>query len=273
MAILALDDLKTKMDGQHGVSHAATSLLNIIDDPEATRDEVSYLVSVDQGLCANAFKYANSAAMGSRREIESISEIVDYLGFNTLKQIATFVVAKSFVTDNELWFQSVFIANAAKRIAKLLNEETHVQDHSYTVALFLTYGRAILKNYYKSKFDQIMKLDDYFAQLDKEREIFNYNHHEVSATLLAQAGLPKSLISSISSQAERDSKGFTRVNAVIELAAALLHLEGKDEDAVKQAISQERVTKLVERFDFSELKVDKDFVDELFKEAKELVNI
>jgi HD-like signal output (HDOD) protein len=60
----------------------------LIDNPNTTRDQVAHLVAQDEYLFAQCFKHANSAAISSLRELKTIQEILDILGFSYIKKAA-----------------------------------------------------------------------------------------------------------------------------------------------------------------------------------------
>ncbi len=198
------------------LSNAALVLLNVLDSPNTTRDQIIYLIEIDEVLCANAYKYANSAFFSPRRKIELISEIVDYLGFNALKQIAITVAAKSIYNNSDMWFDSVFLAYTSRSIAKLTNEDREFCDRVYMMGLLQSMGSIILQYFYPTRYNKLSHETSFWRKLRLEKQEFGFNHLELTAAVLKDWGLPSNITKLLEKQDNYEA--FHKENAILEIA-------------------------------------------------------
>ena len=64
-----------------------TQIINILDDPDSTVEDLQKIIGQDQALTIKVLKIANSAYYGFPRKIATLSEAVVILGFNTLRSL------------------------------------------------------------------------------------------------------------------------------------------------------------------------------------------
>lgn len=200
------------------ISVLAVQLLSLIDNPKTTREQIASLVSQDEVLFAQCFKHANSAMSGLKREINTIKEIVDYMGFIYIKRAALFTAAKTMINDPIIWFDSVFTAVAAEYLAKKagLNEEE--ADQVYMAGLFHNYGAYLLKVSYPAIYQRFINMNDFQERARAEREEFGYVFTEISHLVLDHYGVPDSVLKIIATQDQVYSDGASRENAFVEIA-------------------------------------------------------
>lgn len=258
------------------LSNAAITLLSIVDDPEVTKEEVEYLVSVDATLAAQAYKYANSAAWGLAREIESISDIVNYLGLIVLKKIAAIIASRSIFTNTKLWEESVALATIAKEIAEDLQKDERLIQRIYLAALFENYGLIFLETFYKNELAGIQNQTDNLNQLlNIERERFGFNHFEISAIILPQMGLPPSITDIIKTQSAYNTDEFTEANAIIELARSLYKLKDRNlsEKLMEIVLFQGDKESMVKRFKLDKYPLNVNKTLKLFEKIKTVTSV
>ncbi len=266
VSLLTIGDIKNRAEQLPAMSSAASVLLGVIDDPDVTRDEVAYLVSIDPVLAANSFRVANSAFYGSKREFENIKQIVDFLGLHAVQQIAVFVAAKSIFPVKEIWFQSVYIANAAKKLAHKLDRTDAEIDLAYTAALFENYGEILLSNFYREEYLESQSFQDFYSRLKREKEIFGYNHIEISAIALASMGIPQRVLNIIESSNSPLGDSYQDLNVIIEVARLLFDFRENDISHVDEALTKEPIASNLERFNLK-IELDSRFLISLLKEA------
>lgn len=272
MPLLSISDIKIKTEQLPAMSSAAAVLLSVIGDPDVTRDEVAYLVSVDQTLAANAFKLANSAYYGSRREFESIKDIVDFLGLQVVEQIAVFVAAKSIYPNKNIWFQSVYTANASKQLMKMLGHDNLAIDLAYTAALFENYGCILLQHFYKEEYEKINTHQDFHTRLKKEKEVFGYNHIEISAIALASMGVPNAVLKIIENQNQLDSDAYCVTNTVIDVARTLFDFRDGKVKLIDAALEKDPLKTCIKKHALK-LELSDEFLGKLLEESNSLTEM
>lgn len=106
----------------------AVKVLEQVDNPEATTQDLVSLVSHDHAISAAILKYANSAFCGLSRKISSLTLAIPLLGANTIRNIAIVVsMGKLFrggrlserFSVHDLWRHSLAVGLGAKMLARL----------------------------------------------------------------------------------------------------------------------------------------------------------
>lgn len=273
MGFLSLESIRVKARDLPAISTTASILLKQIDNPNLTKEDLCQLIAMDQVLCAQAYSYANSKAMGAKKELLSIPEIVDYLGIKTLKHIVVLRAAKNFIHDPVMWFESVFISNTAKILSRLYGEKQKNQDLVYATALFHSYGQIILATHHNKEYLALKGIKDFYERLAKEKEHFHFNHIEISTIVLPQLEFPKSIIELIRSQSHIDLKDFSKLNLYIELARALMDMEILDDKLLQKRLAEHRIAALCKKYELDLSLINSKFVRALFKETDRLIAI
>lgn len=266
---LVEEDVVKKLDNLPTSSPAVTKLISIIDNPTTTRDDVLHLLALDQVLFANAFKYANSAALGACRKLESLTEIVDVLGFNVLKSIAVLTALHNVSNNKELWFNGIFIAIAAKKIALKLNKDANFCDDIFMATMMQQYGLFAIIHFYPDQYQEIDTNLDFYQKLEQETTRFGYNHLNLAAKVLETWGLPKKVISIITNQESKKNEILEPYNLIIDLARTILEA-GRLETEDKFDCFVETNKALLKDLAF-DLKLD--YIEEIFAETRSLMSI
>lgn len=111
-----------------------TRLLAELNNTDAELDDIAQLVGQDPALSFKMLRLINSAAVGLRREIDSIHKAVVLLGLDRIRAWATlFVMAQAEDQPRELLNLGLLRANLCERLSCLNN--TGKPDTAYTVGL------------------------------------------------------------------------------------------------------------------------------------------
>lgn len=293
---LTVEKLLQLADDLPSVSPAAIKILDIIDDPNTSREEIVKTITSDEVLFAYAFKYANSAAKRVVKEIKTLNEIVELMGFNVIKEVATIVAAKSIIGDRKIWEESVFIATAAKHMAQRESFDQKIADQLYMAGLFQNYGSFILLHHFKETYQEILEIKNIRKRLNQEKKTFGVNHLQATAKVLEGYQIPDYALSIIKrqsliykfkedevSQGEMDDKQFNKElarrrlpkeNILLELARLLYKHQGMKVANFMQILKDpDRVYhRLISRPDFARFDLDSSFVDAIKEEAFELAS-
>ena len=98
-----------------------------LNDPAQGADELSRMVSMDQGLCSKILRIVNSAYYGFPKRISTITHAIMILGFNTVRNLVLGVSAFGMLPQKGLsaglnrtkfWEHSIAVAVAASIVAK-----------------------------------------------------------------------------------------------------------------------------------------------------------
>lgn len=267
MQVLLEEEISRKLETLPASSPAVAKLISIIDHPKTTRDEVLHLLALDQVLFANAFKYANSAALGSCRRLESLTEIVDILGFSALKSIAVLTALRNVSTNKELWFNGIFIALASKKIATELKREIGFGHDIFMAAMMQQYGLFALIHFAPERYKKLDQTKNFYERLEEERKLFGYNHLELSTKVLESWGLPGQIIGIIANQEKQENSKLKIYNSIIDLSRSILETGPLEEQQDFDNLLERNSTILQEL----QFKLTFQFIEDLFEEVKEFV--
>ncbi len=293
---LTVEKLLQLADELPSVSPAAIKILDIIDNPNTSREEIVKTISSDEVLFAYTFKYANSAAKRVVKEVKTLNEIVELMGFNVIKEVATIVAAKSIIGDKRIWEESVFIATAAKNMAQRDKFDTRITDQLYMAGLFQNYGSFILLHHFRAIYQDILEIKNIRKRLNQEKKTFGVNHFQATAKVLEDYNIPEYTLSIIKRQSliykfkedevvkgEMDDKQFNREltrrrlpkeNIYLEIARLLYKHQGMKVANFMQILKDpDRVYhRLISRPDLANFDLDSKFVDAIKEEAFELAS-
>ena len=229
------------------VSKIAVQLVSMIDNPSTTREQVAKLVAQDEYLFAQCFRHANSAAIASLRQLNTIKDILDVLGFGYIKKAALFVAAKSMIADPTVWFDSVFVAVAAEYLAKRDGHSVIDSDQIYMAALFQNYGAFVLKSNYPNIYSKFTGLKDFKIRMKNEQEEFAWTYPAISALILKSYGLPDRVIDIISSQGRVYTNECQKANVYIEVGRIFCEFKNQklDFELIRERLEIDDIKELV----------------------------
>jgi len=99
---------------------AVLRLVGELCKPDATVAQVEQLIAQDSGLAYRLLRYVRSAFVGAPRNLESLSQAVAFLGFNTVRALAMLILAGSNdKADTEVFHTGLIRAKLCARLAQL----------------------------------------------------------------------------------------------------------------------------------------------------------
>lgn len=141
-----LERLEDKDFNLPALPQIANQVLMLTNDPDTHAGKLTALVQQDPVLTAKIFKTANSAACGTSREIESLSQAIAWLGLNPVAGLAFALSMQSGVFNNRgyerevraLWAQAIATAFYAKALAGMIGKD---QDTAFLCGLLHSIGK------------------------------------------------------------------------------------------------------------------------------------
>jgi HD-like signal output (HDOD) protein len=272
MVQITLDKILEQAREIPPISDVALRLLKIISNPDVSREEVAKLLEIDEVLFGNAFRLANSAAIGSRRELKSAQEIIDVLGMKELSKIVTIVATKDALKDPELFYQSVFLANGAQKFARDLKLSKEYSDSVYIAALFLSFGSLVFKTFYQDEYIKILETNDFVERVLLEEREFGISNTELTYKILLDWDLPAEVTEIVKLQCDPSSHRFSVPNALIEFSRIALTLKNATNKEIEETFSDNKIIAVINKFNLHSLKLDSEIVRELHEQAKAIIN-
>lgn len=180
----------------------ATKVMQLIEDENATSEEMARVVSSDPAVAARVIKISNSSFYGCQRQIQTLSHAIMMLGFNTLRSLVIAASVKQVykpygLTEKMLWEHSFGAGLAARIIARstrAVNEE-----EAFLAGLFHDIGKIVMNTMDNHKFQTAIQLcyNDDMTFKEAERMVFSYSHCEVGALVVKKWNFPDSLVSAV----------------------------------------------------------------------------
>jgi len=128
------------------LSEVARKVLALTTDSNATMEQLTALIEPDPILTAKIFKLTNSAAYGTHREIESLTQAIAWLGLNTVAGIAFALAIQDGVFNDRgyekevraLWAHAIATGFYAKTLADMIEKN---QDSAFLCGLLHSIGK------------------------------------------------------------------------------------------------------------------------------------
>lgn len=267
MGIIGEMTLKLKeVDCLSNLSPVLIEILNILDSPHTTVEEISRLVCLDKVLYANVFKYVSSAAFAMRKAPQTIEEAINYLGLYGLRDLIFILAARKMFISNSHWQSSVFIAFCAKRLAQKLGLKPNEVSNIYIAALMYDMGAYVLSTRHKQVYEKVLASENLFERFVLEDRIFGTNSIQLSYEILSSYDFPKPILNIIQAQSHYyDHQDYKLANAIIDLATQLGSVDAPDERDLLDIFSSEAVVK----FGLASTNIDTRFIHKLNSEIVE----
>lgn len=180
----------------------ATKVLQLIENPSTTAEDLARVVSSDSAVAARVLKISNSSFYGCQRQIHTLSHAIMMLGYNTLKSLVLAASVKQVyktygLTEKMLWEHSFGAGLAARIIAnttRLVNEE-----EAFLGGLFHDIGKTIMNNMDSPKFQTVMQkcYNEDISFLDAEQQFYPFTHAAVGGLVIKKWNFPDMLMKAV----------------------------------------------------------------------------
>ena len=181
----------------------AATVIALVEDPNASAEDLRAVIERDPALAARILKVANSSLFGFSRRIETLRHAIALLGFRTVKNLVLGAsmkeVFKRFgLTERLLWEH----ATRAGAVAARLSEHPGVdvdREEAFTVGLLHDLGKIALNNAAPEEYSRVVArvYNDGVGFVVAEREIFGFDHAELGALVAEKWRLPPRLETAI----------------------------------------------------------------------------
>lgn len=186
----------------------AMEAIRLMEGEQSNFDSIAELLKNDQVLTGRILRYVNSAYIGTRTEISTISKAVSLLGFDAVRSIILSVsVFECFSGDLgkqqdklvNFWLHSIGVAVTAEALAKRLGFAD--PDEAYLAGLIHDMGKLVcylqLPKEFKELCHELEGQGGYSVEgdlpLDTETRILGTNHIEVGKLIAKQWMFPRAI--------------------------------------------------------------------------------
>ncbi len=208
---------------------AVIKLINLLDQPNTSIDQIADALSQDAQLAASVLKTVNSSYYGLSNKLSSIVPAVTLLGIRKIKDLAVGCSLSSYMKKTQaagfdpvwLWRHSLFTGSAARMIA------IHVRDvnpeEAHLAGLLKCIGALAMAVTLKQTYTVLLQRQ--WQSIDQlaaaERDALDIDHAQVSAAMLEAWHLPSVLVEQIRFAYNPDAAPppYQRATHVIALAS------------------------------------------------------
>lgn len=178
-------------------------LLQVVDDPDSTVEQVGEIVSADAALSLSLLRLVNSASFGLVRRLTGIREAVQFVGTTETKNLAIAVAVKTGLIGRlpachafdrfKLWRHFVSTAICAHALAQRLRHPA--LRSAFTAGLFHDVGLLLLDRVFPHDLQFIVsEVGRVPVSLEEaERHVIGFTHGEVGVWLSEQWDVPRAL--------------------------------------------------------------------------------
>ncbi len=219
--IASVEDLPT-------LPEVVIAITKLVEDPDATTEDIYKIVSTDPALSATMLKLVNSAFYGVSRLVTSPEQAIKILGFVTVRNIAlaafvfdAFLTGKGRFDYKGFWLRSIGTAAAAKVLAHRLAIKETAEYFIY--GLLSDLGLIVMMQYFADELTEARKSLEKGASLaDAQSAVLGCNHNELGAALAEKWNFPPVLTAVIRYHSMADAPEEFRLETAVTTCAAAI---------------------------------------------------
>ncbi|PWB75270.1 hypothetical protein C3F09_02610 [candidate division GN15 bacterium] len=201
---LTLDVLVRAIGELPAAPHVLARALQLTADTETDINELGHVLSADQSLSARVLRLSNSPFYGRLREVKSITEALQVLGFETVRTVtiaaSTHLIYRDMADGNyarTLWRHSLCTAIAAGTLAE--SYKMGDKESAYIAGLLHDIGKLVLHARAPHLFEKIVlevvTSGREFCKI--ESEMLNFDHSDIASLMLSGWNIPSPLVRAI----------------------------------------------------------------------------
>jgi HD-like signal output (HDOD) protein len=226
-----------KLDTLPTPSETYMQLLNALNAPDKSIEEIAAIVEADPSLATKVLQAVNSANFGAGRKIVSLTEAVQMIGLQVLRALVLTIHVFDFYENprmksglKQLWNHSANVAKAAREICHERDWNGAIAEEAFLCGLLHEVGRLILaatpETVRKSLFPQY----EFFREGEKDSLVSRAIEAEAGTYLLSLWGLPESVVNTVHEYTAGTASPVSSIeDGSAAVALALAHEQEKTE--------------------------------------------
>lgn len=230
---------------------AASKILELAQDPNATMNDVANAISLDPALSSKILRTANSPLYG-KRQADTLNQAAVLLGMNAMTTIAlSFSLAAVVKKDSNgginyelLWRRTLLTAAIARVIAETTSKAP--VEETFLAALLQDIGIMALDQAMPELYDKLQaeQQANHYAFTSYEQETIQCDHVQAGSWLLQQWNLPDVLVQAVSLS---HSGHINQDNAVDAALAQSVNVAGLVAEVLSPNVSTDVLYTTMER--------------------------
>jgi putative nucleotidyltransferase with HDIG domain len=202
----------------------AHRVLALVNQRDANINDLGELVKMDPSFAAELLRFANSALLGSRRKVKSLSLAIIVVGLDRVKTMATLVAVNRMVRHSvrrealrKVWVHSLvtaFLAEEASRVSGIARES------AYTAGLLHNLGSLGLMSAFPDEYSRMLEVSNDFGfdLLQTERDLFEVDHCLAGAYLAQDWDFPDELAAAIATHHDEPLPGEHTLDGLLQVS-------------------------------------------------------
>ena len=185
--------------------NVALHVIQVASDPASEAKELRNVIESDPALCVRVLRCVNTASFGLRSRIADLSQAVDYLGFNQVRDLAiTATVSDLFRGSRRilsydrggLWRHVVAVGVCSRMIATRLRLEGY--RNSFLAGLLHDLGIILFDQYRHEDFHRVIAgLNTSRPLIEFERKFVPWDHTELGYVMGERWKVPEVALAAI----------------------------------------------------------------------------
>ena len=206
MANGKIKDLISSIDTLPSLPSLYLKLQKLIQDPEASLNDIGEIIGKDIAMTAKLLQLVNSSFFGFYQKVENPTRAVMLLGFDTIKTLilvsqifSEIKIAKGLISVETLWSHSLTVGALAKKIAESETGENNIIDNSYIAGILHDIGKLILLSKMELQYRDVMLLarQKNVTLREAEKKLFMATHCDMGAYLIGLWGFTSDIVEAI----------------------------------------------------------------------------
>lgn len=242
-----LDQILDQIEELPTLQQVAVRLLQIIDDPKSTVQDVNRVVTQDPALASKILKLVNSAYLGLANKVSSLSQAIVLLGFNMIKGMALSISVFDVLTETlpgdekfrrDFWLHSITTASLCRQVAQTMKKDMD-EEVAFVLGLLHDIGKMVLDAYAHDEWRLIMDKvrNEHVTFFQAERTVMETDHAEIGGWIARRWQLNEDLVEGIRGHHRESQWRNRKLDCVLVFANQVARKvqEGDVKDAVADA--------------------------------------
>ncbi len=200
---------------------AAANVMRLVDDPDASAQQLAAAISPDPVFAARLLRVANSPYYGLGGRVSTLSFAVSVVGFQAVRSLAVAAAAgidRADAVPPGFWEGAATAASAAELVAPLLG--AHPGD-AFSTGLLHTLGAALLHQHEPLAELCLPEPADVAGLSRRELDVYGITHADAGARVLAAWNFPPSVCQPIARHHEALLPDATPLERTLHVARSL----------------------------------------------------
>jgi HD-like signal output (HDOD) protein len=193
-----------KLDTLPTPSETYMQLLNALNSPDKSIEEISAIVEADPSLATKVLQAVNSATFGAGRKIVSLTEAVQMIGLQVLRALVLTIHVFDYYQNprmkaelKQLWNHSASIARKAREICQERDWKATIAEEAFLCGLLHEVGRLILAATPETVRKTLFPQYEFFRHGEKDSLVSRQVEAEAGTYLLSLWGLPEAVVETV----------------------------------------------------------------------------